>query len=113
MHVVARELIGCRLLYKDCAGTIVETESYEGDDPACHAYVGLTKRTEVLFGAAGSSLCLSVLRNPQPAECRRRSGGQGGGGVDPGAGANRRPAPRCGLGGEDVAIWTFARARAD
>jgi DNA-3-methyladenine glycosylase len=53
VHVVARELIGCRLLYDGCGGTIVETESYERDDPACHAYVGLTKRTEVLFGPPG------------------------------------------------------------
>jgi DNA-3-methyladenine glycosylase len=53
VHTVARELIGCRLLYKGCGGTIVETESYERDDPACHAYVGLTKRTEVLFGPPG------------------------------------------------------------
>jgi DNA-3-methyladenine glycosylase len=53
VHVVARELIGCRLLYRGCGGTIVETESYERDDPACHAYVGLTERTETLFGPPG------------------------------------------------------------
>ena len=53
VHTVARELIGCRLFYTGCGGTIVETESYERDDPACHAYVGLTKRTEVLFGPPG------------------------------------------------------------
>jgi DNA-3-methyladenine glycosylase len=53
VHSVARELIGCRLFYKGCGGAIVETESYERDDPACHAYVGLTKRTEVLFGPPG------------------------------------------------------------
>jgi DNA-3-methyladenine glycosylase len=53
VHVVARELIGCRLYHEGCGGTIVETESYERDDPACHAYVGLTKRTEVLFGPPG------------------------------------------------------------
>jgi DNA-3-methyladenine glycosylase len=50
VHEVARDLIGCRLFYDGRGGTIVETESYERDDPACHAYVGLTKRTEVLFG---------------------------------------------------------------
>jgi DNA-3-methyladenine glycosylase len=53
VHTVARDLIGCRLFYAGCGGTIVETESYERDDPACHAYVGLTKRTEVLFGPPG------------------------------------------------------------
>ncbi len=53
VHTVARELIGCRLLYGGCGGVIVETESYERDDPACHAYVGLTARTEVLFGPPG------------------------------------------------------------
>ena len=53
VHVVARELIGCRLFHDGVGGTIVETESYERDDPACHAYVGLTKRTEVLFGPPG------------------------------------------------------------
>jgi DNA-3-methyladenine glycosylase len=50
VHLVARELIGCQLTFAGAGGTIVETESYERDDPACHAYVGLTARTEVLFG---------------------------------------------------------------
>jgi DNA-3-methyladenine glycosylase len=53
VHEVARDLIGCRLLFAGVGGTIVETESYERDDPACHAYVGLTDRTEVLFGPPG------------------------------------------------------------
>jgi DNA-3-methyladenine glycosylase len=53
VHEVARGLVGCRLFYGDCGGTIVETESYERDDPACHAYAGLTERTEVLFGPPG------------------------------------------------------------
>jgi DNA-3-methyladenine glycosylase len=53
VHAVARDLIGCRLFFEGCGGTIVETESYERDDPACHAYVGLTERTEVLFGPPG------------------------------------------------------------
>jgi DNA-3-methyladenine glycosylase len=53
VHTVARELIGCRLFYDGCGGTIVETESYQRDDPACHAYVGLTRRTETLFGPPG------------------------------------------------------------
>lgn len=53
VHTVARDLVGCRLLYRGCGGTIVETESYERDDPACHAYVGVTERTETLFGPPG------------------------------------------------------------
>ncbi len=53
VHLVARELIGCRLFFDGVGGTIVETESYERDDPACHAYVGLTERTRVLFGPPG------------------------------------------------------------
>jgi DNA-3-methyladenine glycosylase len=50
VHAVARDLIGCGLLIRGVGGVIVETESYERDDPACHAYVGLTQRTSVLFG---------------------------------------------------------------
>jgi DNA-3-methyladenine glycosylase len=53
VHDVARDLIGCALLHEGVGGVIVETESYERDDPACHAYVGLTPRTETLFGPPG------------------------------------------------------------
>ena len=53
VHEVARDLVGCTLLFEGCGGVIVETESYEADDPACHAYVGLTERTRVLFGPPG------------------------------------------------------------
>ncbi|HXA54189.1 MAG TPA: DNA-3-methyladenine glycosylase, partial [Solirubrobacteraceae bacterium] len=35
------------------AGMIVETEAYHEDEPACHAYVGLTPRTRTLFGGPG------------------------------------------------------------
>jgi len=50
VHEAARELIGCTLLYDGVGGVIVETEAYEAVDPACHAYVGRTRRNEVLFG---------------------------------------------------------------
>jgi DNA-3-methyladenine glycosylase len=53
VHEVARELIGCELVVDGVGGVIVETESYERDDPACHAYVGLTPRTSTLFGPPG------------------------------------------------------------
>lgn len=53
VHAVARDLVGCRLFFDGVGGTIVETESYDRDDPACHAYVGLTDRTRVLFGPPG------------------------------------------------------------
>jgi DNA-3-methyladenine glycosylase len=50
---VARDLIGCVVSHEGCAGVIVETEAYHHSEPACHAYVGLTERTRVLFGAPG------------------------------------------------------------
>ena len=53
VHDVARDLIGCALLVDGVGGVIVECESYSRDDPACHAYVGLTERTKVLFGPPG------------------------------------------------------------
>ncbi len=50
VHDVARDLVGCSLLYGGVGGVIVEAESYQQDDPACHAYVGLTPRTATIFG---------------------------------------------------------------
>jgi DNA-3-methyladenine glycosylase len=50
---VAPDLIGCLLHHGPTAGVIVETEAYHESEPACHAYVGLTKRTSTLFGRPG------------------------------------------------------------
>jgi DNA-3-methyladenine glycosylase len=47
---VARDLVGCVLRHGETAGVIVETEAYHELEPACHAYVGLTPRTRILFG---------------------------------------------------------------
>jgi DNA-3-methyladenine glycosylase len=53
VHDVARELVGCALTFRGVGGTIVETESYADDDPACHAFNGPTPRSSVLFGPPG------------------------------------------------------------
>lgn len=53
VHAVARELIGCTLTFEGVGGVIVEAESYDQDDPACHAFNGRTARNEVLFGPPG------------------------------------------------------------
>ena len=69
--IVARELIGKILVKKDpgdlddstdqdkpysciLSGTIIETEAYFGcDDPASHAYNGITPRSRIMFGKPG------------------------------------------------------------
>jgi DNA-3-methyladenine glycosylase len=50
---VARALLGCELSHAGTAGVIVETEAYHESEPASHAFIGLTARTEVLFGRPG------------------------------------------------------------
>jgi DNA-3-methyladenine glycosylase len=50
---VAPDLVGCVLAHGETSGVIVETEAYHESEPACHAYVGLTKRTSTLFGSPG------------------------------------------------------------
>jgi len=53
VHEVARDLVGCLVRHGETAGRIVETESYHMEEPACHAYAGLTERTRTLFGEPG------------------------------------------------------------
>ena len=55
---VARELLGTRLVHLDndqrLAGWIIETEAYIGEaDLGCHARVGRTPRTQVMYGPPG------------------------------------------------------------
>ncbi len=50
---VARDLVGCTVRHGATAGVIVETEAYHHSEPACHAYVGRTARTAVLYGPPG------------------------------------------------------------
>ncbi len=55
---VARELLGMQLVRLEggerTAGVIVETEAYVGEeDLGCHAHVGYTTRTRVMYGPSG------------------------------------------------------------
>jgi DNA-3-methyladenine glycosylase len=50
---VAPDLLGCVVRHGATSGVIVETEAYHLSEPACHAYVGVTARTETLFGPPG------------------------------------------------------------
>jgi DNA-3-methyladenine glycosylase len=73
VHDVARALIGCELRFDGVGGIIVEVESYERDDPACHAHNGLTARNAPLFGPPGHAYvylsygihtCLNLVCEP-------------------------------------------------
>ena len=71
---VAQDLIGCLLAHDGSSGVIVETEAYHHSEPASHAYVGLTARTQVLFGPPGYAYlyrsygihaCLNAVCEPE------------------------------------------------
>ncbi len=55
VHDVAHGLVGCVVRHGEAAGRIVEVESYHQEEPACHAYAGLTARTATLFGPPGNA----------------------------------------------------------
>jgi DNA-3-methyladenine glycosylase len=65
---VARELLGsilCRRLDSGIilSGRVVETEAYRQNEPACHAYRGLTPRTAPLFGPPGMAYVYFIYGN--------------------------------------------------
>lgn len=52
----ARELIGCELIWNDCAGIIVETEAYSVfNDEACHTFFRPSSRQFVAEKGAGTA----------------------------------------------------------
>jgi DNA-3-methyladenine glycosylase len=52
----AREMIGCRLDWRDCAGIIVETEAYSvRNDEACHTFHRPSARSFVARHPAGAA----------------------------------------------------------
>lgn len=65
--IVAKDLIG-KILVRNIEGTILsgiisETECYKYNDPACHAFKGMTPRTKALFGPVGHSYIYFIYGN--------------------------------------------------
>ena len=64
---VAQSLVGCLLVSeiggktRRTSGIIMETEAYLGEkDPASHAFKGMTKRSQIMYGEAGKAYVYSI-----------------------------------------------------
>jgi DNA-3-methyladenine glycosylase len=51
--LVARDLIGAFIAVDGVGGLVIETEAYHHEDPASHAYGGMTPRNAAMFGPTG------------------------------------------------------------
>tara|TARA_B000000565_G_C23782719_1_gene376737 strand:- start:32499 stop:32996 length:498 start_codon:yes stop_codon:yes gene_type:complete len=52
--LVAQKLLGCKLLINNHSAVVTETEAYRGsDDPASHAFKGVTPRNAIMFDRPG------------------------------------------------------------
>ena len=83
VHDVARDLIGCALVFDGTGGVIVECESYERDDPACHASTRPSPPRSRPTRSAPRASPASRCRRDIPRSTAGRRGGAGGEPRDP------------------------------